>query len=122
MTGNQNAVKWTEESVNQELTDMMEEATAGDVYYVGQLLDRFNHYPDWWADMAKKFKDTPSVLRTIKRVEQKLESNLVQAALTGKVKETTAIFSLKAKHKWKDKQEVDHKHTSEGLVVQVKLD
>jgi ribosomal protein S17E len=109
MEGNQNAVKWTEETMTEILTEMGDLCKSDGCYYIGWLLDEFDLYPDWWADMTAKFHDNKTVLRRIKKVEQKLERNLVEAMLTGKVKETTGIFTLKSKHKWVDKTEVEHK-------------
>ena len=94
------------------------------IFFLGQLMDKNDFYPDWWADRQtyiKKsdhlYQDQAALIKKFKRVEQKIESNLVVAMLTGKVKETSGIFTLKAKHKWKDKHEVDHKHTVNPIQI-----
>ena len=116
MIGNKNAEKWTEESVNDLLLNMLDHLKESKCYYVGWLLDDFDLPPSWWSYVEEKFSGT-SVSEALKGLEQKLEKNLVKAMLEGTVKETTGIFTLKSKHGWRDKQE----HHYEVDPIQVNL-
>jgi len=121
---------WTSEKLNALLDEMMKQVEEVDekdcpkIFYIGQLLRKNKLYPDWWPDRQDQIKksteyytDGKQLLRKFKTLEQNIESNLVVAMLTGKVKETSGIFTLKAKHKWKDKHEVDHKHTVNPIQI-----
>lgn len=121
MIGNSNAEKWDEETVIGLTQEMLNKCDADGCYYVGWLLDDFGLYPDFWEYITEKFKDNKSVLRNVKRVEQKLERKLVEAMLRGDVKETTGIFTLKSKHKWVDKQQVDHSHAVDPVQINLNL-
>ena len=119
MKGNKNAEKWTDDVVLDILKRMDEYVSNNKCYYVGWLLDDFDLAPDFWSYIQEKFAGETSVIRTIKRIEQKLERSLVQAMLDGDVKETTGIFTLKSKHGWKDKQE--HHHEVDPIQFNLKI-
>ena len=121
MKGNSNAEKWTEEVVLELLETMFKAIREQNIYYLGSLLDDFDLSPDWWGDMSEKFKGTKTVIRAIKRCEQRLEKTLVNAMLTNKVKETTGIFTLKSKYKWIEKSQVDHKHAVDPIQISINL-
>jgi hypothetical protein len=66
-------------------------------------------YPDWWAYIANTYEDNEEVFRAIKKVEVLLEQRIINSTLTGDIKSAAmAIFYLKNKHGYKDKQEVDN--------------
>ena len=108
-TGKKNAEKWTDETVSKVLDSMLDTIKVNKCYYVGWLLDDHDLYPDWWAYIKGKESLSPDIGKTMRRIEQKLERNLLQAMLQGDVKETTGIFTLKSKHGWVDKTQHDHK-------------
>lgn len=109
--GNTNAEKWTDENVTSLLSDILREVEENETYYLGIALKAKGLSRQKWDYFQNKYKDSPVVMDTIKKIENATETNLITAALQGKVKETMAIFILKAKYGCIDKQvtEVEHK-------------
>lgn len=128
--------RWNTKRLGILLDKMIEECSDKDdlIYYIGQLLDRHDIYPEWWSrqiDRCKKNSTDKDVedqesyrecYKKFKRIEQKIEVNLVTAMLTNKVKETTGIFTLKSKHGWKDRQEVSHEHAVKPITINFKVE
>ena len=68
--GNKNAEKWNEETVSAMLENMavyLRENPA--VYTITSAIVEFNLYPQWWSEMADKFRENAFVSESIKRVE-----------------------------------------------------
>ena len=133
---------WTAEEISTLLTSMMDDCENGikkggetkTVYYIGQILDKHGLHGGWWSAQTNKCQkysedetredreDYLECFDLFKLVEQKIEGNLVRDMLSGKVKETTGIFTLKAKHKWKDRQEISHEHEVKPISISFKID
>ena len=105
--GNKNAEKWTEqEAINfiESVYDYIQENK--DNYHLGFALIQCGQYPELWAYIGNKFKDSTTVFKAIKKVELTLESRIVNSTMTGAIKSAAmAIFYLKNKHGYKDKTE-----------------
>ena len=71
---------------------------SGLCIYLGISKDTFSRY-------AKQ----SNFSETIKMARLMIENWTEEAALTGDIDRTVAIFSLKANYKWKDKQDIDVK-------------
>jgi hypothetical protein len=107
LAGNKNAEKWTEENVSSLLSALLQNIEENELPYIGSALKIIGLHKITWTYFQTKFKDNETVLYLIKRIEETTETNLVEAALSGKVKETMAIFVLKSKYKWIDKQVIE---------------
>ena len=107
LTGNRNAEKWTEVKVTSLLSEILQNIENNDLPYIGSALKMSGLHKETWNYFQAKFSDNQTVLCLIKRIEEATETNLVEAALSGKVKETMAIFVLKSKYKWIDKQVIE---------------
>ncbi|RAJ24985.1 terminase small subunit [Pedobacter cryoconitis] len=106
--GNNYAEKWNKTTVIKALNKIYFHVEDNKVVYLAISLVDSELYPDIWQYWTTKFKDDDEVIRAIKRIEAKIEANLLSQALTNKVNATVAIFVLKNKYKWSDKQEIDH--------------
>lgn len=108
---NKNAEKWTEDNVTSLLSDILQDIEENETYYIGIALKSKGLSRQKWDYLQTKYKDNATILDTIKKIENATETNLITAALQGRVKETMAIFILKAKYGCIDKQvtEVEHK-------------
>lgn len=106
--GNKYAEKWDKETTLAKLSDLLKEAKKTSVYYIGQGLANIGMYHQWYSEMADKFKDDQDVSDTIKGIDQTFEAKLVSLGLQGSVNPTMAIFTLKNKHLWKDKSEIEN--------------
>ena len=107
LTGNKNAEKWTEKNVTSLLSKLLLKVEEDNVPDIGSALKIFGLQKTNWNYFQAKFKDNETVISLIKRIEDTTETNLVEASLSGKVKETMAIFVLKSKYKWIDKQVIE---------------
>lgn len=105
--GNKFAEKWTRELTLAKLSQLKEQSKKNDVYYIGQGLANLSLYHQWYSMMAEKFAEDEEVYDTIKEIDQAFEAKLVSSTLQGNLNPTMAIFTLKNKHLWKDKTEVD---------------
>jgi len=112
MMGIKNAEKWTPETVLPILFKMMEaiEANPENYIYLGTLIKDFRGdgmYNQLWSQWTKKFIGNEKVTRAINMIDSYFESTIVERAMTGKYVPSIAIFTLKNKYNWKDKQEID---------------
>lgn len=114
--GNANAEKWTKQVVIDHLDRILVDVEENKIVYLGIALANIGLYSDLWNDWTIKFKTDKIVSLTIKRIESKIEANLLSQALLSKVNSAVAIFVLKNKYKWSDKQEIDH--TTGGNPIQ----
>jgi len=113
--GNKSAEKWTKEVVLSKLQVISDYAKQNNSYYLGTVLNELGLYVDIWSDWTKKFANDLEVSRAIKRIESVVEANLVTILVTGR-NAAGAIFVLKNKYKWSDKQEIDHTSKGESIV------
>jgi len=75
------------------------------IFYIGDLMMR-NDFSAWkWASWKGRDEKVDSMMRDI---EEMIETNLVLAVSKGQLKETFGIFTLKSKHKWIDRQQIEH--------------
>lgn len=114
--GNKTAEKWTKEITLKSLRELEANVKADKIFYLGIALAQLDLYPQIWADWQVKFKDDNDVSVALKRVEAQVEANLLLQAGTNKINATIAIFVLKNKYKWSDKQEIDHTSKGESIV------
>lgn len=113
--GNKNAEKWNEETVLAMLENIAEYLREKpSVYTLTSALIEFSLYPQWWSEMAEKFKDNNIVSETIKRAESIIESRIVNDTMVGDAKSAAfSIFLLKNKFGYVDKQESNITHKGE---------
>ena len=109
LRGNKNAEKWTENEVIGLLSAIYDKVKAENCYFVLQAI-KGKLTKAQWDYFVEKYKDNQSVFGIIKNIQATCECNLVEAMLTGKVKETGSIFLLKAKYGYIDKQQIEHEH------------
>ena len=106
--GNKSAEKWTEkkslEFINRGLDYVREN---DDVLSLADILDHLDSYPDVWAYLTEKFKENKNVFRAIKRVENRLERNIIKAGAYDKAG-AMSIFLLKNKFGYTDKVQTEH--------------
>lgn len=114
--GNKYAEKWDKPSVLRALNSIYGDVENNKIVYLGIAIANINLYSDVWVHWQEKFSDDREVIRAVKRIEAKIEANLLSQALTNKVNSAVAIFVLKNKYKWSDKQEVDHTSKGESIV------
>ena len=107
--GNKFAQKWTEETTLNKLNEVLTYCKNNPKnYHLGYALIECDVYPEWWSYIANTYEDNDNVFKAIKKVEVLLEQRIINSTLTGDIKSAAmAIFYLKNKHGYKDKQEVD---------------
>jgi hypothetical protein len=110
--GNKHAEKWDKVQTLKALNELLYEVEKKKIVYLGIALANLELYADLWAYWQQKFEGDTEVFRAVKRIEAKVEANLLSQALTNTVNASVAIFVLKNKYKWSDKQEIDH--TTQG--------
>ena len=108
LIGNTNAEKWTEEIVNELLDSLL--IYAQGCNFLGKVLCDNDISRQTWDYLQDKYKDNQTVLDKVRKVEQITETNLLNDALAGKVKETMSIFLLKCKYGYIDKQQIEVEH------------
>ena len=113
--GNKNAEKWTKEVVLNKLDELLTYSIDNNSFYLGVVLNANGLFLDVWQYWVNKFRKDEMVLRTIKKIESVIEANLVTILVTSR-NSTGAIFVLKNKYKWSDKQEIDHTSKGESIV------
>jgi len=116
--GNKTAEKWTKVTTLKLLSRILLDVKKDKIFYLGIALAQIDLYPQIWEHWQTKFKDDTDVIVAIKRVESQIEANLLQQSATNKINATIAIFVLKNKYKWSDKQEIDHTSKGESIVWQ----
>lgn len=110
--------KYTREFVLNELNDMLVEIDRDQgIFFINQLFEKRDYSRQRYSDWAKKFDGDEEIMDTIKRLEGQLENRLVIGALTGALNPTMSIFTLKNKHDWKDRTEVENTHEIKTALV-----
>lgn len=109
--GNKNAEKWTEETVLEAVVLVYEYCKNHKTPFLGIALNALDFSAQRWSEWTKKFSDNKVVLESIKKTETLIEANLVEGGMKGDFNSTMAIFTLKNKHGWRDKKEVDNNHS-----------
>ncbi|MBE9598761.1 terminase small subunit, partial [Pedobacter sp. MC2016-24] len=94
------------------LDEIFNDVEGNKIVYLGIALANLGLYNSIWTDWIAKFDGDKIVSQAIKRIEAKIEANLLSQALTNQVNSAIAIFVLKNKYKWSDRQEIDH--TTQG--------
>ena len=88
------------------LLDMLKKSVKEKgIYYIGSMLLDSDLSPVVWKTWRGRDK---SIDDKMEEIESIIETNLVQAVAEGRLKETFGIFTLKSKHKWIDRQQIDH--------------
>ena len=111
--GNTNAEKWTEETALEFINTVHDYnvKNTGN-YHLGLSIIENGQYLEVWSYLANKFSDNDIVFKTIKKAEQFLESRIINSTISGEAKSAAmAIFYLKNKHGYVDKQETENIHT-----------
>lgn len=106
--GNKYAEKWDKQTTLKALNSIYIDVETNKIVYLGIALASIELYASIWTDWTGKFKDDHQVSEAIKRIEAKIEANLLSQALKNKINATIAIFVLKNKYKWSDRQAIDH--------------
>jgi hypothetical protein len=106
--GNKFAEKWTEKKA----LDFLSEVEAHiidnkDNYHLGLTCVECGQYPELWAYLGHKFEKNKKVFKAIKKIESTLEARIINSTMKGDLKSAAmAIFYLKNKHGYKDKQDI----------------
>ncbi len=106
LIGNKNAEKYSKSTVNDYLSDVYSKVVAENCLFILQAIKGIITKSQW-DYFAEKHKDNKTVFGKIKDIQGLCECNLVEAMLTGKVKETASIFLLKAKYGYVDKHVIE---------------
>lgn len=113
---NKYAEKWPKASVLYHLENIYNDVRDNKIFYLGVALANEELYADIWQYWLEKWGKDEEVFRLTKRIEAKLEANLISQSAHNKINATIAIFVLKNKYKWSDKQEIDHTSKGESIV------
>jgi len=116
---NKNAEKWTKQTVTKALTEIEDYVIAEKSVYLAAALVHFQYYPQIWSEWRDKFEHDKFVSELIKRLDARIESNLVTRLLNNQCNAAGAIFILKNRHRMADKQEVDHTSKGESISINV---
>ena len=113
--GQKAAEKWTEKTVLPIIQAMWRDLSsddegenpknpvrANDIKTLGEVCLMNDVTYDQWEYWTKKFKETDSIFRIIKKIEWVIENRMIYSG------QFMDIFVLKNKYGYKDKQEVDH--------------
>jgi hypothetical protein len=114
--GNKYAEKWDKITVLEALNSIYADVEKNRIFYLGVTLANIDLYNTIWTDWQDKFREDKEVSQAIKRIEAKIEANLLSQAASNKINATIAIFVLKNKYKWSDKQEIDHTSKGESII------
>lgn len=106
MIGNRNAVKYSDTEVIDLLLDICDKTKNENCYFILQAI-RNKVSRAQWDYFIEKYQENQTVFGIIKNIQSICECNLVEAMLSGKVKETARIFLLKAKYGYIDRQTVE---------------
>ncbi|WP_316817298.1 terminase small subunit [Pedobacter nyackensis] len=117
--GNKYAEKWTKQVVLDHLQQIFEDVEENKLVYLAVALTNLGLYSDIWADWKTKFDSVDEVSRLIKRIESKIEANLVTRLLNNQCNAAGAIFILKNKHRMSDKQEIDHTSAGQPFTINI---
>ena len=111
--GNKAAELWTEEKTIEKLNEIYCYVKENKTVFIGTALVNNDLYKEIWAYFNEKFAENDAVFKLIKKIEQTVESNLADSALNGEKNPAMAIFILKNKHGYSDKQDIDINHKPE---------
>jgi hypothetical protein len=108
--GNKVAEKWTEKTALDFINRVHQyNIDNKDNYTLGLAIIECDQYTDIWAYITNKFKENIAVFRLIKKVEEYLESRIVNSTMSGEAKSAAmAIFVLKNKYGYEDKTKVEN--------------
>lgn len=109
LIANKNAVKYSDSVVINTLLDICNKAKNENCYFIGQAI-RDKLSKGQFDYLTAKYQGTETVSGALKELYSICETNLVQAMLEGRVKETASIFLLKCKYGWIDKQQIEIGH------------
>lgn len=118
--GNKNAEKWTEETTLKAIERIHKYNVKNKKnYHLGLSIIETGLYPQWWSEMATKFKENNLVSESIKKAEAFLEARIINSTMSGEARgQAMAIFYLKNKHDYKDKTETDITSKGESIIPQ----
>ena len=114
MLDNDNAEKWTEEVLLDELPKMIKYAKEKKCHLIKQILVEWDLYPDWVSDMMDKFKKNKTVYRFFKKLRMICEINTYDEAGKGNFNHHMAKMNLATHYDWnteKAKNEVKQQNT-----------
>jgi hypothetical protein len=112
---NKYAEKWTEQATL-ELLDRCHKAICDDCYFLSEVADAVEEYPDLFKYLARKFEGNEQVFRAIKRLYVKCEKIITRKTAEGKIVPSLGIFILKAYHELVETSKVQSEHSgSMGL-------
>lgn len=100
---------YTREFVLKEVTALLELLKGNKaIVFLGQLLYDRGYGRQRFSEWAKAFQDDTEISDTIKEINDKIETNLATYGIQGKTNPAMTIFTLKNKHGWRDKSEIEH--------------
>jgi hypothetical protein len=117
--GNKYAEKWTKQVVLDHLAQILQDIEDNKLVYLAVALTNLGLYSEIWSIWSNKFGDDKEVYQLIKRIESKIESNLVTRLLNNQCNAAGAIFILKNKHRMSDKQEIDHTTAGQPFSISI---
>lgn len=102
--------KYTASFCLNELSEMkkyIESDDGSDVVLIKELTLYRGFSYQRWSEITAKYAENKEISDTIKKIEDILETRLYKAGLTNQVNTTMAIFGLKNKYRWVDKNETE---------------
>ena len=102
--GSKNAEKWTIENVSKLADELIEWFKHPENFYAKSFFLERNLYEDLRYYLRDKFPLFSDILKKAKELQ---EAKLVESGLLQKTNPAMTIFMLKAKHKFKDKIEIE---------------
>jgi hypothetical protein len=118
---NKYAEKWQKVDVLNHLNNIYDDVHDNKVFYLGVALANADLYDDIWQYWIRKFGSDNDVFRLIKRIDAKIEANLVTRLLSNQSNAAGVIFILKNKHRMADKQEIDHTSKGESITPTINI-
>jgi hypothetical protein len=102
-TANQNAPKWTEETVLNHLSNIEQDALKPETIYLVNALVREGLYKEIWSYWRKAYHTSAAIKEKMLRIESIFEARLFIGGLKKELAPSLAAFGLKNNHKWKER-------------------
>lgn len=115
---NKYAETWTKEATI-DLLQRATEAIGAKCYFLSEVADAVEEYPDLFRYLAKKFEEDTDVFRAIKRLYTKCEATITRKTAEGDIVPSLGIFILKAYHDLVETSKVQQEHSGEVGVKQI---
>lgn len=116
--GNKYAEKWTLEETLA-LLERCYESVSNECYFLSEVADKVEEYPDLFKYLTRKFEDSEQVFRAIKRLYTKCEKIITRKTADGEIVPALGIFILKAYHELVETSKVQNEVHAHVAVEQI---